>query len=78
VNDLDAWRLDAHCIDKPDLFFLSDGQHSDAARAICAGCPVRLECLDFAMSIRPEFGIWAGYNAGQIQHLRRKRYRRSA
>lgn len=30
------------------------------AKAICASCGVRRDCLDYAMSIRELHGIWGG------------------
>ena len=30
------------------------------ARAICATCPVRMECLEYAVRIREPHGIWGG------------------
>jgi WhiB family transcriptional regulator, redox-sensing transcriptional regulator len=30
------------------------------AKAICAGCPVRVQCLDWALSTREPFGVWGG------------------
>jgi WhiB family redox-sensing transcriptional regulator len=35
------------------------------ARRICNACPVQMECLDFAIRTREEFGIWGGSTAGQ-------------
>jgi WhiB family redox-sensing transcriptional regulator len=32
------------------------------AKAICATCPVRPPCLDYALSIREPHGIWGGLN----------------
>ncbi len=32
------------------------------AKAICAGCPVRQDCLDYALRIREPHGIWGGLN----------------
>ena len=31
-----------------------------AAKKICAGCPVRRECLDYALRVREPMGIWGG------------------
>lgn len=31
------------------------------AKAICTVCPVKVECLDFALSIKEPYGIWGGY-----------------
>ena len=32
------------------------------AKAICATCPVRQPCLDYALRIREPHGIWGGLN----------------
>jgi WhiB family redox-sensing transcriptional regulator len=32
------------------------------AKAICRSCPVRKECLDYALRIREQHGIWGGLN----------------
>ena len=61
------WRPLAACrfID-PDLFFpLSESgkkgvEQAAAAKAICAGCAVRRECLAFALRTRQVYGIWGG------------------
>ena len=60
------WRAAAACrsVD-PDLFFpVSDyGKGLDqvtAAKAICAGCRVRRQCLAFALRTRQVHGIWGG------------------
>ncbi|MGH9300649.1 MAG: WhiB family transcriptional regulator [Acidimicrobiales bacterium] len=32
------------------------------AKAICFSCPVRADCLDYALAIREPHGIWGGLN----------------
>lgn len=32
------------------------------AKAVCASCPVRKECLNYALRIREPHGIWGGLN----------------
>ena len=32
------------------------------AKAICAACPVRKPCLEYALRIREPHGIWGGLN----------------
>jgi WhiB family redox-sensing transcriptional regulator len=60
------WRPQAACrCADPDLFFpVSDCGESMAqvaeAKAMCAGCEVRAECLAFAMHTRQVHGIWGG------------------
>lgn len=38
-----------------------------AAIAVCAECPVRQACLDYAVANRIKFGVWGGLN----EHRRR-------
>lgn len=55
------WFEDAACQDAPtDVFFPASESHSDVAKAVCAVCPVREECLEHALAIRPSDGVWGG------------------
>jgi len=31
------------------------------AKAICAECPVRLPCLEWALATQEPYGVWGGY-----------------
>lgn len=31
-----------------------------AAKAVCARCPVRIECADYAIRSREPYGVWGG------------------
>ena len=44
----------------PELFFPGPGQSADQAKAICASCPVRAECLALAHANGERFGVWGG------------------
>jgi WhiB family transcriptional regulator, redox-sensing transcriptional regulator len=39
------------------------------AKAICATCPVKSECLDYAIAIREIHGIWGGLNENERKHM---------
>ena len=39
------------------------------AKAICAGCIVRKECLEYAVRIREPHGIWGGLNEAERRQL---------
>jgi WhiB family transcriptional regulator, redox-sensing transcriptional regulator len=60
------WRSVAACRSAdPDLFFpISDSgpalEQAAKAKAICAGCRVRPECLAFALRTGQVHGIWGG------------------
>ena len=32
------------------------------AKAVCSGCPVKIECLEEANEISEPFGVWGGLN----------------
>ena len=55
------WAVDAACADAdPAVFFPDHGRPATQAKQMCAGCPVRAECLDFALESHERFGIWGG------------------
>jgi WhiB family redox-sensing transcriptional regulator len=69
-----AWMVDAACADAdPDLFFPTRGRAPAAAKALCAACPVRPECLDYAVSNGIEWGVWGGTSQGERRVLIRHR-----
>ena len=39
------------------------------AKAICMRCPVRLECLDWALTTREPFGVWGGYSESERKQV---------
>jgi len=67
------WRDEALCAQTdPDLFFPSTERQSGAdARKICDNCPVRSECLEFALVNGIEEGIWGGLNRDERRALLR-------
>jgi Transcription factor WhiB/Phage integrase family len=68
-----AWMADAACKDQPtELFFPTRGETTEAARAICATCPVSADCLEYAViaNQRDDVGIWGGTSARQRRKIR--------
>lgn len=60
-----AWRQQANCKGMDtDLFFPEKGRHTpervDLVAKICGGCPVRKECLHYAIDNHEQMGIWGG------------------
>ena len=78
------WRSAGACLSAdPDLFFpisTTGPAEKQIARAktICAGCTVRLECLEFAMTHDQVYGIWGGTTAEDRRRQRRRKRRASA
>ena len=66
------------------LFFTPEAEHPDtrrarerAAKAICAGCPVRFRCLMFRLSAEGQHdgGIWGGADEHERTRMRRNMLR---
>ena len=71
-DDLD-WMLRAACAgtDNPDLWFPARGDSTATARAVCRRCPVRTDCLDWALTNNERFGIWGGKGERERRAMRR-------
>ena len=75
------WRSAGACLSAdPDLFFpISSAGPAERqiarAKKICAGCAVRQECLEFALSHDQVYGIWGGTTPEDRQRDRRRKRR---
>lgn len=74
------WRSAGACQQEdPDIFFpMSKGPglvQLQRAKAVCAGCPVRAECLEFAVRTVQDHGVWGGTSEDERRALRRARRR---
>lgn len=68
----EPWRKEALCIDQPASFFFPESSQSNLpAKRICEMCPVRLECLDYAVTTFQEFGIWGGTVGKERSQIRK-------
>lgn len=70
------WMDDAPCRSvPPDLFYPPPGggghEGAKVAKSVCAACPVRLDCLNYALDTGERFGIWGGLDDGEREKLRR-------
>ena len=71
VPALAGWRYRAACRGTDlKVFFPGRGESAEAARQICAGCPVREPCLDYAISHGITHGIWGGLTERDRRPLR--------
>ncbi|MFO7293053.1 MAG: WhiB family transcriptional regulator [Actinomycetes bacterium] len=69
-----SWQDYANCRGADaDLFFPERGASTRKAKAICAECQVRQECLEFAIQIGEKFGIWGGMSERERRKIRRER-----
>lgn len=70
-----GWRSQGACLTAdPELFFpLSSAGPSlyqlAEAKKFCGRCPVRSECLDFALSTQQVHGVWGGTSEQERRQL---------
>lgn len=79
------WQLHAACRGMDSaVFFHPEGERGSArrrreqaAKAVCATCPVQLRCAEHALRVQEPYGIWGGVGeeerAAQIASDRRSR-----
>ena len=78
------WRAESACLNTdPDVFFpvavgTAAGKLVTRALRICDGCPVKQQCLDYAMRSGEKDGIWGGTTPEERIRDRRARNRRPA
>jgi WhiB family transcriptional regulator, redox-sensing transcriptional regulator len=71
-----GWQQDAACKDTPDpdVFFPGKGEDAEAAKQVCAGCPVLGECLEFALATMRapdrDHGVYGGLTPAERARLR--------
>jgi WhiB family redox-sensing transcriptional regulator len=69
-----SWMHQARCRGaQPTEFFPSDGLGVESAQHVCTGCPVRGECLEYALLNRIEHGVWGGASERERRRILRRR-----
>ncbi|MDP8937855.1 MAG: WhiB family transcriptional regulator [Actinomycetota bacterium] len=64
-----AWMAEGLCRDRPDVtWFPEKGQTAAPAKAVCAACPTRARCLEYAIETGVE-GIWGGTSTRERRTL---------
>lgn len=75
--DRPGWHARAQCHGQTEVMFpeREDAVALEAAREVCAGCPVQARCLDAALSVSTtlDYGLWAGTTRRQRMAIRRER-----
>jgi WhiB family redox-sensing transcriptional regulator len=71
-----SWREFARCrgVD-PEVFYpvSDDDDAAEEAKSVCALCPVREPCLEFALSTREKNGVWGGLTERERRRVLRRR-----
>lgn len=70
---VEDWTPRAACrVAQPDQLFVR-GAEQNKAKQVCAGCPVRTECLAEALDNQIEWGVWGGMTERERRALLRRR-----
>jgi WhiB family redox-sensing transcriptional regulator len=73
MTELRCWRDQAACRDVVtadyDPFFADTAELQLEAIAICTTCPVRDDCLTFAVRTGQQYGVWGGQPEQTIRRL---------
>jgi WhiB family transcriptional regulator, redox-sensing transcriptional regulator len=79
MTTIPPWYESAACRGEDVGKFYPDNKHAGSdALAICSGCGVREQCLEYALA-RPEvYGTWGGLTEFERKELRRARQRRAS
>ena len=64
------WRDDAACKDSDLNFFPDRGGNTSDLKMLCFACPVRLDCLEYALTTFQRHGIWGGLSERQRRKIR--------
>jgi WhiB family redox-sensing transcriptional regulator len=68
------WMPQGRCREiPPGTFFPSDGVGVEVARRICAECPVKAPCLEYALLHRIDHGVWGGASERERRRILRQR-----
>lgn len=75
------WREHAACLPYPAILFFGQDDNEtpaerrareDQAKIVCETCGVRMECLEYALETKEQYGIWGG-----LTEIERKAYQRA-
>jgi WhiB family redox-sensing transcriptional regulator len=65
-----SWKALGSCRDHPEVDFFPDHDRwgEQRAKAVCVECPVRAECMDYAITNR-EVGVWGGTTESERRRI---------
>lgn len=86
VAELWDWQLLAACRGlSVEVFFHPDNERGsaraardDAAKQVCATCPVRVECRAHALEVKEPYGVWGGMSEDERDEVYHPRARASS
>ena len=74
-----TWMSHGNCAHRdPSMFFPSDGVGVEISRKACEGCPVKTQCLEYAIAERIDHGVWGGCSERERRRIIRSRQTKTA
>jgi WhiB family redox-sensing transcriptional regulator len=69
-----SWRQKGACrgLD-PAIFYPTSEDDAAEAKTVCATCPVREPCLEWALANREQDGVWGGATEKERRRMIRQR-----
>ena len=75
------WQLRGACRSRDtELFFHPDNERGPrreareaAAKAVCASCPVLMQCREHALATREPYGVWGGLSEPEREAILTRR-----
>ena len=85
IMDLWDWQYQGACREAdPTLFFHPEGergaarrQRDNAAKAVCATCPVLEMCREHSLQVREPYGVWGGLTEDERDEMLQRRHRKT-
>lgn len=72
MHERPDWQRDAVCAQvDPEAWFPEQGESTGNAKRVCLGCPVREQCLTYALDNDERFGVWGATSPAERAKLRR-------
>jgi len=69
---LDPLWEDATCqYTDPEIFFALDLGSQVQAKEVCDSCPIRMQCLDYAIQAKIEYGIFGGFTPEERNKIKK-------
>lgn len=68
-----AWEERGACRNFQNDEFYPERSKPSTAKTVCAGCPVRTECLEAALQREEPFGVWGGLDTRERRRLLKAR-----
>ncbi|MEO9223369.1 MAG: WhiB family transcriptional regulator [Acidimicrobiales bacterium] len=75
-----TWRKHAACSGLDPAIFYPNSEYeeeAEPAKAVCEACPVRKDCLEYALDVREKDGVWGGATEKERRRIIRQRRRAS-